>query len=171
MKPLITDAYRQLNAQLHASHESYGTHGHELATEVTALCQRAGTQDVLDYGCGKSTLAASLAFPIHQYDPAIPEHAALPQPADIVVCTDVLEHIEPELIDNVLNHLQTLVKRYGLFIIATEPAMKTLADGRNAHLIVQPQAWWIEKLQSRFHMLKTKAQKANFVALVAPLKL
>jgi len=71
-----------------------------------------------------------------------------------VTCIDVLEHIEPELLENVLDDLQRVVDKYGLFTIHTGPAQKILPDGRNAHLIQQPLAWWSEKLIKRFTILK-----------------
>lgn len=139
---LITDEYRELNEKLHASNEAYGVSGQKWAGTITDLAVAAGTQDILDYGCGKSTLAKNLPFKIQQYDPAIEKYAKLPEPADIVVCTDVLEHIEPELLGEVLDHLASLVKRVGFFTAATRPAVKTLEDGRNAHLIQEDARWW-----------------------------
>ena len=73
-----------------------------------------------------------------------------PNPADIVACTDVLEHIEPECLEDVLADLRQVTKRLGFFTIATRPAKKFLADGRNAHLIQQDAKWWIERLWKHF---------------------
>jgi len=36
--------------------------------------------------------------------------------------------------------------------VHTGPAVKVLADGRNAHLIQQPPAWWLPKFMSRFEL-------------------
>jgi hypothetical protein len=33
------------------------------------------------------------------------------------------------------------------------PAVKVLADGRNAHLIQKPSSWWLEKLIQHFEIL------------------
>ena len=75
---------------------------------------------------------------IQHYDPAIPDWADAPEPCEMVACIDVLEHIEPELIGNVLDDLQRVTRSIGLFTMATMPAVKVLEDGRNAHLIVEP---------------------------------
>lgn len=146
----ITDEYRGLNKELHERNKSFGVSGQRYTSDVLSLCQVLDTKDVLDYGCGKSTLANNLPFTIKQYDPAIPKYESLPSEADIVVCTDVLEHIEPELIDNVLDHIQSLAKRASFLTIAIGPAIKTLADGRNAHLIQETPKWWMSKLWDRF---------------------
>jgi len=38
------------------------------------------------------------------------------------------------------------------FAITTLPAIKFLADGRNAHLIQQPASWWLPRLLQRFEL-------------------
>jgi 2-polyprenyl-3-methyl-5-hydroxy-6-metoxy-1,4-benzoquinol methylase len=67
---------------------------------------------------------------------------AAPEPHDIVACTDVLEHIEPDCLDDVLKDIRRCTKKVAFLLIATRPAIKVLADGRNAHLIQQPYTWW-----------------------------
>jgi hypothetical protein len=70
----------------------------------------------------------------------------------MVACIDVLEHIEPELLDNVLDHLQSLTELVVMLTIDSGPAGKTLADGRNAHLIQEPMSWWLPKLSERWEL-------------------
>jgi hypothetical protein len=105
---------------------------------------------MLDYGCGKGLLAKSLDFPIWEYDPAIPGKDNPPNPADLVVCIDALEHIEPDYLSAVLFDLSRCVKKVGYFIINTKEAIKKLPDGRNTHLIVEGKEWWKEKLDKYF---------------------
>lgn len=169
---LISENYRQLNAQLHNDNPAYGTSGEKEAQPVLALCQSLKTSSVLDYGCGKGRLAAALPFPIWEYDPAIPGKDMTPRPADIVVCGDVLEHIEPEHLDSVLADLKRCVLKVGLFIVHTGPAQKTLADGRNAHLIQQDVNWWAAKLSEYFEIGKAEAVgiEARFVVGVKTIK-
>ena len=114
------------------------------------LVDKLKTQSVLDYGCGKGYLAKALPFPIWEYDPAIPAHSESPRAADIVICTDVLEHIEPEHINAVLDDLARVTKQVGYYVIHTGPAGKTLPDGRNTHLIQRDRAWWESKIAKRF---------------------
>jgi 2-polyprenyl-3-methyl-5-hydroxy-6-metoxy-1,4-benzoquinol methylase len=147
---LISDEYRKLNAQLHADNLGYGVGGGRHAKFVLQLTNDLKTQSVLDYGCGKGYLAKALPFPIWEYDPAIEGKDQPPRPADIVLCTDVLEHIEPERLDFVLDDLQRCTKKVGYFVISTRLATKTLADGRNTHLIVQNKDWWYKKISRYF---------------------
>lgn len=165
---LITEEYRKLNQQKHAESKKYGTSGAAYVDDVIKILRIVKSQDVLDYGCGKSTLANNLPFSIKQYDPAIEKHSALPAPADTVVCTDVLEHIEPELLDNVLSHIASLIKQMGYLSACTMAAKKTLADGRNAHLIVQNKDWWTAKIAEHFHIEQTVEVGANIIFIVKP---
>lgn len=151
--PLITPEYKELNKQLHKENPSYGISGINYAMSVMDLCFKYDTQDVLDYGCGKSTLANNLPFKIKQYDPCIEVHSTLPLPADIVVCTDVLEHIEPELIENVLAYIASLTNRVAYLVCANGKAKKTLNDGRNAHLIQQPADWWLKAISANLDVI------------------
>jgi hypothetical protein len=96
---------------------------------------------VLDYGCGKGTLDVP---GIRRYDPAIPEFSKSPSPAHLVVCTDVMEHIEPEYVGNTILHIYSLTKRVAYFQIATRrDKSKTLPDGTNPHKTVRKGKWWI----------------------------
>lgn len=141
---LISDDYREQNRQLHGNRD-YGTSGQKYRD--IAIRYREGT--ALDYGCGKATLALpDMAL----YDPAIKGLDAPPEPADFVACTDVLEHVEPEFLDNVLDDLRRVTRKVLLVAVSTVPAKKALPDGRNAHLIVRPMEWWAKKLAERFEV-------------------
>ena len=68
---------------------------------------------------------------IQCYDPGVPEYADKPSPAEFVFCCDVLEHIEPEYLDDVLDHLEELTEKILFATVHTGPAGKILSDGRN----------------------------------------
>jgi|DEB0MinimDraft_3_1074331.scaffolds.fasta_scaffold192859_2 hypothetical protein len=160
---LITDEYKRLNSELHESNEAYGTSGHKHAEAVLGLANAMQTADILDYGCGKGTLNASIGVRIKEYDPAIPGKEDAPEPADIVVCSDVLEHIEPQCLDDVLDDLERLTKRAVYLCVATRPAKKVLSDGRNAHLIVKEKTWWIPQIMDRWDMMNFQEMGGEFV--------
>jgi hypothetical protein len=65
----------------------------------------------------------------------------------------VLEHIEPALLDNVLDDLQRVTAGVAVFTVHTGAAQRILPDGRNAHLIQQPPAWWLPKFLARFELM------------------
>lgn len=160
---LITDEYRELNRKLHENPE-YGNNGSKLFKDVLFIAD--GNKDILDYGCGKRTLEKALGFPIKNYDPCIEGLDSPPEPADVVICGDVLEHIEPECLGDVLDDLRRVTIGKGLFLIATRPAKKILADGRNAHLIQQDYKWWLPKLWSRFDVDRFQNMNGKFIVVV-----
>lgn len=169
---LLTDDYREQNRRLHESNADYGTSGAKWAPLILKVIEDAGGYaSILDFGCGKGTLAAALADKGHavsEYDPAIPGKDATPEPAELVIAGDVLEHIEPDCLDAVLAELNRLTKRKLVVIIDTGPARKTLPDGRNAHLIIESAAWWGAKLAQTFDVLDWKVGKRKIYGELAP---
>jgi hypothetical protein len=171
----ITEEYRRLQQELHKN-PNYGVASLTFAPLVAKVIRETGAASVSDYGAGKKNLVKGLAdagivlAAYHPYDPAFPEYGR-PQPADLVCCIDVLEHIEPELVDNVIAELAAITTQLGLFTIHMGPAMKVLADGRNAHLIQKPSSWWLEKLIRHFDILQLQTHQmmgAGFWVLVKP---
>jgi hypothetical protein len=107
----------------------------------------------LDYGCGKGVILSHLneKFPNTEfigYDPALPMWDNKPtNKFDMVFSNDVLEHIEPNFINSVLQDIDQYATKYIWLRIDTHPARKELSDGRNAHLIIQNESWWLNILQ------------------------
>lgn len=168
---LISDTYRDMQRSLHQN-PNYGVASVEYAPLVAEVMGKLQVFDLLDYGAGKGRLGLELRrlmpFPpaILHYDPAIPEWSGEPSPRDLVTCIDVLEHIEPDLLDNVLDHLAALTQRFGFFTIHCGPAVKVLPDGRNAHLIQQDERWWLPRLLQRFNLLTYNRNTAGFWVVV-----
>lgn len=147
----ITPEYAELNRQLHASRVDYGQLGNKHVESVRGIAQVFQVRSILDYGCGKQTLLETLRLPYARgYDPCVPGLDLEPKSAEMLVCTDVLEHIEPDCLEEVLDHLKALTKRVIFVAISLREAKKTLPDGRNTHLIVRPARWWLAKLLDRF---------------------
>lgn len=149
---LISTEYLALQRRLHAQ-GSYGISSGRWVAAVRDVRERFCCDDILDYGCGQGRLRAAIPD-VTEYDPAIAGKDAEPAPADLVVCTDVLEHVEPENLDDVLRHLRSKTRKRLFFNIALRPAIKVLADGRNAHLIVESAAWWLDRLAPYFRVLE-----------------
>ena len=150
---LITEEYRELNRKLHAGNKEYGVTSKYYANDILDMCNSINDQDVLDYGCGKAELSRFLPFKIQNYDPCIEKFSNRPRPANVLVCIDVLEHVEPECLDDVLDDIHSLSKKVVFLTVSTEIAKKELPDGRNAHLIVQDYRKWLSKLWEHFTML------------------
>lgn len=159
-----------MQAKLHENPD-YGIASTYFAPIVDDVIQSFNIKSLLDYGAGKCRLKTSIKSEVNYtpYEPSNPLWSQTPEPCEFVTCIDVLEHIEPELLDNVLDDLKRLVDKYGLFTIHTGPAVKILPDGRNAHLIQQPLEWWNKKLNTRFTIVKQVKIENGCIVLVKKL--
>lgn len=163
---LISEEYRKLNGELHERGVGYGTSGHKWAEEIRGFANATQARTILDYGAGSMTLAKAIKDrTVISYDPAVPGIDTPPHPADLVVCGDVLEHIEPDCLEYVLDDLKRLAKRHIFLVVNMRPAKKFLADGRNAHLIQQPTEWWLPKIISRWKLMSFADQGNEFVCV------
>lgn len=158
---LISPKYLSEQKKLHKG--SYGVSGEKYAK----LVLESGYKDILDYGCGSRLLERKLKFNIKNYDPAISGLENNNTPSDFIYCGDVLEHIEPELLDNVLSDIARCMSKEGLLVISTVKANKMLSDGRNAHLIIKPADWWRNKLKQFFSITSEKIKKDEYLAWVS----
>lgn len=162
---LITSEYQQLQTAFHEQRPDYGVSGQKHVETILSLSQQLQCRDILDYGCGKATLQKGIPFPIQNYDPCMPEYNRRPEPARIVVCTDVLEHIEIDCLKDVLDDIRELTKQVLLVNVACRPAKKILPDGRNAHLLQETPNWWLTWLLPRFALHSFQAGNGDFTAL------
>jgi hypothetical protein len=160
---VISDEQRALNKALHAQSDQFGNRadGAGLAGNLPAALKRMHElgvcNSVLDYGTGKGKLVKRLReelpsnIAVQGYDPAVEAWEHKPeQPADILTCLDVLEHIEMDSIDAVLRDIKALTRRFCYLVIDLQPAVKTLADGRNAHILLAPPEWWVGRIAQLF---------------------
>lgn len=168
----ISAAYRALQQELHKN-PNYGVASLSFAPIVKQIMAQFGARSLSDYGAGKCNLRRGLQehgvtnFAYFPYDPAFPEYGE-PKPADLVCCIDVLEHIEAEFLSAVLLDLKDVTQKLGFFSVHTGPAVKFLADGRNAHLIQQPTSWWLPKLCEYFEIAHLQRSPGGFWVLAEP---
>lgn len=168
----ISDRYQKLNYELHKQSADYGGHGDKNATAVLNVARNIGAKSILDYGCGKGRLGEAVRklapeIDMREYDPSVPGKTKQPAPADLVVCCDVMEHVEPEYVESVLAHLHSVTGRILMATFATTASTQTLADGRNAHLIVQPAEWWLEKIGVHFEPVEPPSYDTTGFGLIA----
>jgi len=167
LRQVISDEYREMQESLHED-EGYGVAAESYAPLVALVVGQCQVGKILDYGSGKGSLREYLPkhliapVEIDEYDPAIPGKEETPDPAELVVCIEVLEHVEPDMLDNVLDDLVRVTDRFGFFTVSTGEARKVLPDGRNVHLIQEDADWWWEKLSSRFKIHSFARTKTGF---------
>ncbi len=164
---LVSPEYQAQIQQLHKDDPSWGSTGRHFAPLVLKVVQDYAPLNILDYGCGKQSLSRSLPeFHITGYDPGVPGIDTPPAPVDFVICTDVLEHVESAMLDDVLDDLQRVVKDVLFVAVSTVDAYQILSDGRNAHLVVKPLEWWLPKLMNRFSIINLAVVHEGFHALL-----
>ncbi len=152
---VISPEHRAEQMILHARPGGFGGKGRRYADTVEYILRCVGGYSVLDYGCGQGSLACELRLrgvECREFDPGIGGKDALPSFADVVVCSDVLEHVEMEKLPNVLRHLADLARKAIFVVVALEETAKHLTDGRNAHVIIRPAPWWEAKFDE-FHWI------------------
>ncbi len=136
---------------LHAAPRGYGGRGDKWAGVVLQLAIAYDAASILDYGCGKGVMRVAVAD-FRRYDPAIPEYADDPSPADLVVCIAVLEHIETECVEAVLDHIRALARKAVIIKISTHQSVLRMADGSAVHRTVHGADWWAPKLLDRWKL-------------------
>ncbi len=142
----ISEGYKALLQRTHAESPGWGSGAARRVEELIPFVRLVGASTTaLDYGCGKGALKPALLerFPglrISEYDPGIPGKDESPAPADFLISTDVLEHVEDPA--EVLRHMRALTLDRSFLCIGLGPAKKFLPDGRNAHLHQLPPAQW-----------------------------
>lgn len=157
---MISESYKK---QLQHIHESspFGKRS-KIPKHLDGFIDFTNPKTILDFGCGKGRLVERLKeqYPdkiVTGYDPGNKEfdkHLHDQTYVDMLISSDVLEHVEPEYIDQTLKYLSTK-SRYIYHLIALSPAKLILPDGRNAHLILESKEWWRDKfLNLGYNILK-----------------
>jgi 2-polyprenyl-3-methyl-5-hydroxy-6-metoxy-1,4-benzoquinol methylase len=160
-KEMISQKYKETLRESHALNPDWGTSAKNHAQPVHALIATHHAKSVLDYGCGKAALEESLKFwkaevKFTNYDPAIPDFEEKPHGKfDLVTCIDVLEHIEPEYIHDVLQDIANYINKVGYLVISTRKAIHILPDGRNAHLLVESFETWEALVNEFFEIVQS----------------
>lgn len=144
---MISENYKKIYTEIHEK-TKFGKRS-KIPDFLAEFVENISPNSILDFGCGKGNLVEKLKE-IHSkkdiigFDPANPRFDFPLHPVDLIVSTDVLEHIEPDLIDITLKEIaDNCTHTYHL--ISCAPAKLILPDGRNAHLIQETPDWWRKK--------------------------
>jgi predicted TPR repeat methyltransferase len=167
---MLSSEYKKVLQETHSQDESWGSSAGNYANEIKVLADEFMLSSLLDYGCGKGVLKELIGdcIDVKEYDPGLDIDER--EPCDIVACIDVLEHVEPDMLDNVLADIKANAKEFVYFIIGTAPAQKILSDGRNAHLIIEDANWWVDKLNEYFDYINLKVLSPKFTRIVVNVK-
>jgi hypothetical protein len=184
-KKLISDRYYKSINALHETKTKAGKRWGPCTGAdafVESVLENYGEfKSLIDYGCGQGNLGkwieenCSYVKKVVNYDPGVKKFSEIPRSAsEVLFCTDVLEHVEPDLIDNVLRHIDSLYTGYAHLMIASFLSKKNLTrispaklkrkphlhnKLTNVHLIIEDEDWWIEKIEK--NMPNSKIDKLS----------
>lgn len=139
------------------SNSNWGSTGAKYSGDrvLSLLRSRPQIQTVLDFGAGKQSLGEYIIrqdlgrsnIEWTNYDPGVPGIDQIPNKTfDLVVTSDVLEHVEIEALPSVLATLQRLTKQVLFNDIACYPTGAIFGEGpykgQDMHLNVSDPSWW-----------------------------
>ena len=139
--------YLEQYKQIHSKADWFGSGACFYLEEVCAIIDYLRPKTVLDYGCGKGNLIDALEqlYPhirFYKYDPAIEGISVLPvDKVDLVLNTDVLEHIPEDILESVVAEISSLSNN-AFFALHHALACTILPNGENAHCTVKPPIWY-----------------------------
>ena len=142
----MLDIYLEQAKLLHQNEKKWrGTTVRQYIPEINKLRKEYNLQTMLDYGCGKAQYHDP-SWNAVKYDPAIPEFSAKPTGRfDLVISTDVLEHIPEDSIDDIIADIFNYQDRWVFISVCCREAREILPNGMNAHATVRPEEWWKDK--------------------------
>lgn len=117
--------------------------------DISEILRKHNPKTILDYGCGKGALKSHLDLHVNEYDPAMNKFNDIK--SDVLICVDVLEHVEPEYTNNVLKHMASLYKKGFFIAVHCDKALSVLSDGRNAHINIKSPDTWTDLLSKHFN--------------------
>lgn len=142
-------------------HEEGNFNGGSLKPEyiniISEMVESTASTSILDYGCGKAQ--NYLKNKIHNrfgipdsglflYDPGVPKFSKLMKDTvDGVICTDVLEHIPEEELEETFQTIFKKAEKFVFLVVFCGLAVKTFPDGTNVHVTIKPPIWWEEQIK------------------------
>ena len=134
--------------QSHAEKKNYG--GRRFMPPEIPITDK---MTVLDFGCGKGRIRQNCDMNITSYDPATID--VLPTGKfDVVMTLDVMEHVPLDNLSSFFQWLEIYAKKNIWMLIATVKAKHILPDNTNAHAIIKPADWWLERCKEELPSFK-----------------
>ena len=156
--PYYEEQIKTLHAQRYARNHKWGsTSARNFGDEVCKFINgKNHIKSCLDFGSGQGSMGKYLEenllpkrwkeLDYVEYDPGVPGKDTLPnRDFELIISSDVLEHVEPAMIEETIKWMQDHCTRFLYHHIACDPAGIKLPDGRNVHLITEDLHWWMEK--------------------------
>ena len=162
--------YRDLIGMYAQEHTSsfYGSSSDVFLNDIYGIIRKRDVKSIVDFGCGRSDLLGHFwndgARKLTRYDPAIPKYKRMPDERhDLVICSDVMEHILKRDVERIFYEIKKISNDV-IFSIAQKLARKKLANGMNAHVCIESEAWWANLIRRHFgHYKKIRNYEIGFL--------
>jgi 2-polyprenyl-3-methyl-5-hydroxy-6-metoxy-1,4-benzoquinol methylase len=147
----------------------YGKSSEDLLHKIAPIVIAENPKTILDFGCGRSSLINYFwndgKRQLFKYDPAIREYKIPPKGNyDLVISTDVLEHLLEESLEKTLRHIKTYSNKV-IFTVSLVPARKKLPNGMNAHVTIKSSSFWKKKILNVFDKIDVIEEDKNQIFL------
>ena len=143
----LTDIWLEQAKLVHQNPTKWrGTSLRQYIPEINQIIKEKCLTTILDYGCGKAQ-CHDPNWNSTKYDPAVPEFSTKPEGRfDLVICTDVLEHIPVDSLKDTINDIFNYSDQWVFLSVCCRKAKEILPNGYNAHATIESQKWWRELL-------------------------
>lgn len=119
------------------------------ADNIYNMIKDTGSYTVLDYGSGKGYQYSKKKIDLYWgvevdcYDPGYEPFNVLPDKVyDGVVCTEVLEHVPEDEIDNAMQQIFARATKFVFLSISLGVASKRFSTGEQIHVTLKTADWW-----------------------------
>lgn len=172
-EPDLAATYRRVWS--HSAYRNYAPGERSVDGMIADLAPRVGAS-FIDFGCGTGRPAQELAkrgyrvlaldFADNCLDNMVDVPFLLadltklpPVSAQFGYCTDVMEHIEPERVGDVLAGIARCVRGAVYFAISTVPDnFGPALEGKQLHLTIRPAVWWMKMLRDYWPIVDVVAE-------------
>lgn len=121
------------------------------ADNIYNMIRDTGSYTILDYGSGKGYQYSKKKIDLYWgvevdcYDPGYGPFNILPNKTyDGVVCTEVMEHIPEDEVDDAMTKIFARANKFVFMSISLGVASKTFSDGKQIHVTLKTKDWWNE---------------------------
>lgn len=147
---MFSAEYEALLRRQHAETKWGGDQKFRHMDELLPLLRSVDARTILDYGAGRESLANhvlrdELPYKVYSYDPGTGKLGT--HVVDVVVCCDVLEHVEPHCLEGAIEELARLAHGAMYLVIALRQAKALMVDGSPQHLIVETSDFWLAQFR------------------------
>ena len=141
----LYDIYLEQAKQYHKDDNKWqGVALKKFIPSINQIIKDKGIESILDYGSGKAKYHPK-EWNATKYDPAVPEYQNKPTDKfDLVISTDVLEHIPVDNLKDAINEIFSYSKKWVFVSVCCRKAIAILPNGYNAHATIESAKWWRE---------------------------